>query len=222
MELAKDLRPDGYYRECVEGIDFPCWFLDNLKQIDNNLFLVWHEYETLTENIMNADEGLIEDPRFAIKQQYGQLQMGYVPRNRLGNPIKHQMWHIWWLRRPLGWCHVMPIDHLSDAYLRRLLERLHIQCKYTDSAKTRDYIRNLLELEAMEVQKAQMVQASKFADFQKENKHMLRRVQDNLERKIIAPSNPHKDVISSYSGQKHRSTLRVPITEKDAGIYTGD
>jgi hypothetical protein len=122
----------------------------------------------------------------------------------------------------MGWCHVMPIDHISDAYLKRLLDRLHIQCRFTDSDKTRVYIKNLLELEALEVQNAQLKQAQRFADFQAENKQMLRRVQNNLERKIIAPSHPHKDVIASYPGQKHRSTLRVPISEKDAGIYTGD
>ncbi len=118
MRLPKTLRPDNSNnRECQRGIDLPSWFFDDLKAIDSKLYIVWHPYATLWDDMMNQYEGALEDPRFTIHREYGEEVWGWVTTNGQGAPLPEQAWHVWRLCEPHGWAHLVRIDSKASEYL---------------------------------------------------------------------------------------------------------
>jgi hypothetical protein len=195
--------------------------VDSLSTIDPNLHLVWHEYRTLTENFLSAYEGPVADPRFTIHHAHGHLNFGYVLQPD-GVPVKEQRWHIWWLRRPHGWCHVLDIEDQSPKHLEKILDVLLHQARFLDSRRARDYFRLLQEKEAQAQAKSLDTEKNTFSDITRENRPLIRRALEEAARGNVDPTNPHKDVIVSYAGQGNKSKLIVPVSEREGGLYTGE
>jgi hypothetical protein len=222
LELPEHLRPvGGNYRKVTPGIDFPCWFTDSIKLIDENLHFVWHESSVLYDTPMSDYTGKADDPRFSIDYSDGNLHFGYRPRQPNGAPVPERVWHLWWLRPLMGWCHVMPIAALSNPYMKLLLERLYCQVRCLDSESARVYVKKLYDAEKQAAVNAHLQEQDEFRQITKANKRLVRSAMENMERGIIDATNPQKDVIRSYAGQGHRSTLRVPVTEREGGLITG-
>jgi len=222
IDTKLPLNVGGYSRTVTPGIEFPAWFIQSIKEIDRNLHFVWHAYDSLTENPINEYAGRLDDPRFTIHEQFGQVVFGYLPTNRFGEPLPKNEWHIWWKREGMGWFHVMPIFSLSEPYLKLVADRLHTQAKAMDRAKARHYVRDLLQAEADEVLRVKIKKdADNFKDQNKSNKRLIQTAMENLSRGKILPTNPSKQSIISYPGQKNRGGLIVPVSEREGGL-SGD
>lgn len=236
-ELPKLFRPQFHnYRRCIPGLDVPSVFFDNLKGIDENLYLVWHQYKVLWDNFINRDSGMIEDSRFTINIEYGHLNFGHVLVNRHGEPILEQTdydkewcpnnygaWHVWRCCKPAGaWAHILRLESTEGDYLSLVNYRLNAQAKWGDRYGSKSYNRLLEtmkeeEREQMMKDRTEMMQA-----FQSENKWMVKKAADNFASGVSRPTNPTKDVISSFSGQTNRSRIVVPRTDREMGIWTPD
>lgn len=236
-ELPKLYRPEYYgYRRCVPGLDLPSVFIDNLQGIDENLYLVWHQYKLLWDTIINGAPGMIEDPRYTINVDHGHLNFGYVLVDRFGQPILEQTqydeefnhtnygaWHVWRLCKPVGgWAHVIRLESTEGDYLRLVLERLSLQARWTDRYGAKSYNRLLESSDEKEREAAMKDRQAMMTAFQEENRWFLRKAADNFSRKIVNPTNPKKEIITSFSGQSNKSKIVRPITDREAGIWTPD
>lgn len=217
--LPRDFRPRGlHYRRLIPGLHLPCWFIDGLKSVDENLHLVWHPFKVMYDDIINADMGSLEDPRFTIHEQYGQEIWGHVLTNRDGSPARDEAWHVWRLARPYGWAHITRLDQTSTAFLHFCLNRLYLADQISGRYGHRAW--NLYQREEQEVARQNKIDDVNqlLMDTTKENKWLMRKAMENLERGIINPTNPTKDVITSYSGQTNRNRIERRITDKEGGL----
>lgn len=218
--LPNVLRPRNVpYKQCEIGIDLPGDFLMSLRSIDENLYPVFHPYKVLWDSVINEYSGELDDPRFQIKSEYGELNFGFVLTNGQGIPTPDGEWHVWRLCRPHGWAHVMNIADRSDrVYLDLLCKRLWLQAKYNDKYGHTGYTKLLEKLDTEKREKEQSDKQDLFDDISSANSAMLNRVRDNYERGHVRPTNPMKETIMSGGGLTKRSKLVTPLDDKSGGL----
>jgi hypothetical protein len=192
--------------------------MDDLKAIDEKLYIVYHPFALIWDDLMNQYEGELDDPRFSIHREHGEEVWGFVTTKGDGSPIPECAWHVWRLSEPHGWTHIVRIDSKHDQYLGLLINRLHIQREFRDrygniawNRLTRD------EQETAQV-KMQEDQQEAFEAVQDENAWLLKNARDNMSRGITAPTNPQKETITSYAGQTNKSRTSRPLDDHDVGL----
>lgn len=223
MRLPNSLRPEGRYRRVAPGTDVPRQFLDELQTIDENLYLVWHPFQVLWDNIMNQYRGELEDPRNTINRDHqGELIFGFVLTDGAEQPLPDNTWHVWRLCWPHGWAHVCGMQALEPEYLKLFLRRLHLQARWSDKYGVRSWNRLQRELDETQREKALEEQQEMVNALHDENGWLVKRALENAEYGRIKSTNPTKDVIMSGPGLSNKSRIVRPITEKEAGLYTGE
>ena len=219
MKLPTTLRPsDSEYRECLPGKDLPSWFMDDLKAIDEKLYLVYHPFALMWDNLMNQYTGELEDPRFSIHREHGQECWGWVTTDSNGAPIPEGAWHVWRLWDPHGYTHVVRVDSKEDSYLKTLLDRLYLQGNIRDKEGEHAWSKHLAEEQSIEQQKRQAEADEGFEAVQAENECLTRAARDNMARGVVKPTNPMVEKIVSYGGQKNHTATRRPADDADAGL----
>ena len=220
LKLPKEHRPTGvYYRKCALGVDLPASFLYDLRGLDEHLYPVWHRHKLLWDNIINADSGAIEDPRYQIESKYGELNFGFVLTDGDGRPRDDGHWHIWRLCRGYGWAHIVKLEsHDDTVYLNLVVRSLYLQDKYNRKYRFRGYSKYLEELDIERRHK--MIEESRALqdDIMKNNSHIMGRVMDNFSRNITAPTRPQKDIIVSGAGISKRSKITREVTDREGGL----
>lgn len=219
MKLPTTLRPsNSEYRECTPGRDLPSWFMDDLKSIDEKLYLVYHPFAMIWDDMMNQYSGELLDPRFTIHREHGEECWGWVTTDGEGAPIPEGAWHVWRLCEPHGWAHVVRVESKHDQYLRLMTDRLHLQREFRDRYGDIAWNRNTRD-EQEEAQKArQDAQQEGFEAVQAENDWLLKNARDNMARGKTAPTNPTIEKIVSYVGQKNHTATSRPLDDTDVGL----
>jgi len=219
MKLPNTLRPsNSSNRECQRGIDLPSWFFDDLKAIDDKLYIVWHPFRTMWDDIMNQYEGALDDPRFTIHREHGEEVWGFCPTDGTGAPTPERAWHVWRLAEPHGWCHVVRIDYKAEPYLKLLVNRLHLQAKFRDRYGDIAWNRHIDEQQQLNQERLQADKDEMFKAVQDENKWLMKNAMDNMARGVTRPTNPEVSKIISYSGQKNRTATSRPLEDADVGL----
>lgn len=223
--LPREYRPGLRVRELEPGLHLPCWFVDGIKSIDENLHFVWHPYKILYDDIVNADVGSLEDPRYYIGRYpgFGEQEIwGYPLRNRDGSPARDEAWHIWRLCRPYGWAHILRIDDTHERWLKFCLDRLYLADQISSRYGHRAW--NLYQREEQLVARQNKIDDLNglLMDTTKENKWLLNQAMDSFHRKMVAPTAPTRDVIASYPGQSDHSRITRPLTDKEGGLVVPD
>ena len=219
MKLPSTLRPsNSTYRECIAGKDLPSWFLDDLKSIDNKLYVVYHPFALIWDDMINQYEGELLDPRFTIHQEHGEEVWGFVTTKGDGSPIPECAWHVWRLCEPHGWAHVVRVDSKHQEYLQLMINRLHIQAEYRNRYGDIAWNRKTRDDDEEAQRKAQDHQQELFEAVQDENAWLTRNARENMSRGITAPTNPTIEKIVSYAGQKNRTATSRPLRDEDVGL----
>lgn len=216
INLPKEYRPEGYYRKLDIGLDVPSFFWYDLKAIDPDFYLVFHPYKVLYDSIINNYRGELEDPRYTINNDYGQLNFGFVLTDGQGNPLEDGKWHIWRLCKGAGgWSHVLPLESTEGEYLKLVINRLHLQASWYNRYGFISYNRLMERLDDEKREKALKDREELFNATQEENKWLVRKAMENLDRGITKPTNPIKETISSYKDQGNRSRIVRPLEDED-------
>ncbi len=219
MKLPSTLRPsNSEYKECIPGKDFPSWFMNDLKSIDDNLYLVWHPFALMWDNLMNQYEGELEDPRFTIHREHGEECWGFVTTDGDGAPIPEGAWHVWRLWAPHGWTHVVRVDSRHDQYLKIVIDRLHLQATHGDRYGNMAWNRILQEEQDIDQMKKQALADEQFGAVQEENEWLMKAARENMARGKVAPTNPTIEKIVSYEGQKNHTATSRPLDDSDVGL----
>ena len=221
--LPSNLRPRSLpHRRLVPGIDIPAGFIDDIKAIDSSLHFVFHPYRIQYDDLTNTYYGPLDNPRWLIGEQYGKEVWGWVLTDNVGAPIPDETWHIWSLTKDFGWSHVSNIASKDPDHLNRIINRLGTEKRYREKFGAVEWARKLrADWEAQEEAKM-TAKHNLFGDVQKANKTAMKTVMENLERGIVAPTRPTKDVIASYSGQGKRSKITREITDREGGLIVPD
>ena len=218
VRLPLRFRPHCFNRRKVErGLDLPSSFIDSLRQIDSGFYPIFHKYRVLWDSIINCDYGQIEESRYQINCDFGELNFGFVLTNGKGYPLEDGTFHIWRLCET-GWAHILKLESTEGEYLNLVLHRLNLQAEHTNKYGFRSYNRLLESLREEDQLKLQRERQALFQATQDENAWLMKRVADNFGSGVTKPTHPHKDVIVSYKDQSNRSRLRVPLSDEDAGI----
>lgn len=219
MKLPTTLRPRGIrYREFVPGLDLPAEFLHDLKSIDEHLWLVWHPYRVMYDDVMNQYTGKLDDPRFCIGRYADEEVWGFVLTDNTKMPVREDKWHIWRLCWPYGWCHIAPVQSDHSEYLKLLARRLNVQARYKAKHGDRQWTRKLDADATEEQERQQQQELAMFDAVQEENSWLMRRAMNNFESGIVAPTNPQKENIISYPGQVNRTKTVRPIDDEEGGL----
>lgn len=214
--LPDILRPSNSpHREFVPGIHLPAGFLADLKALDPHLYLVWHPWRIIYDDVMNQYTGSLENPRFAIREWMGEEIWGWALTDPEGNPVRENRWHIWRLCWPHGWCHVSNVAANHSDYLTLLMDRLYKQSTYSNPREMREALEAEREEQADVDQRGQ---AEMFDAVQKENRWLMQKAMDNFEWGRTAPTRPTKDIITSYRGQGSKSKITREITDEEGGL----
>ena len=222
-KLPYTLRPrTDSYRTLQLGLDVPSYFFEGLKQIDDNLCLVWHEHSVLWEDIINEYSGSLLEPRYQITQNGAHLDFGFVFKQPDNSPIYDKNWHVWRLNPIAGWCHIVKLESREQEYLNLVLGRLHTQAKWTDKYGFKSYHRLLEETQQEERDQLKRDREALMMDTQAENSWLMRKARDNASRGVYQSTNPQKEQIMSYAGQTHRSRVSRPITDEEGGLILPD
>jgi len=176
----------------------------------------------LWDSIINDYAGSLEDPRYEIHYKHSELNFGYVLTNGSGEPTPDGAWHIWRLCRPHGWAHIIKVESTDRAYCNLLVRRLWLQAKYNDHYGHTGYSRMLEEMQVAERQKAQDDREDLMNEIYKTNSSMMNRVAENFEFGRTEPTNPMKESIMSYPGQKDHSKIVRPLEDKEGGLILPD
>ena len=202
-------------KKVIPGIDLPGWFYYEALGIEKNVNFIFHEFRTLYEDTMNSYTGSLENPRFNIQSILGKEIWGYPLTDNKNNPIPENKWHIW-IKVPIHgiYYHVAKIESIENGYLNVLLSRLHLQANMT----ARKYQRMMASEAEVERLKEQKRTEGLMSDVQKENSGFLNKVKDNAARGLWKPTNPTKDAIYSFSGQKNRSRIVRPLDDHEGGL----
>ena len=204
------------------GVDLPAWFYYNLKSIDENFCFIYHPYDVLWDDIINEYSGSLEDPRFSIHKEAGEVVFGFILTNNVGNPKPDGKWHLWrWSDNAPGFAHIVKVDSKDPNYLMLLLSRIYLQAVYNNKGNKAWRDKLMQDADAKE-EKALKDREDKFKDVQNENSWLLKAAKDNMERGNIKPTNPQHGQIISYPGQKNRSTIRRPVTDEEAKLIIPD
>jgi len=205
-------------RECTPGIDLPAWFCSEIKGIDDKLQFIWQPFRTLYEDVMNEYSGSFEDSRHNIHNELGQELWGYPLCDLRGTPIPDQTWHIWRHAWPHGFTHVIKIESTEDKYLAILLERLHLQANMS----LREY-RKHRQTEDQEAKKKRQKDTQDYLEnINHENAPFFKKAMENAMSGRLNPTNPTKDSIISYPGQKNRSRIIRPLDDSEGGLVIPD
>jgi hypothetical protein len=168
---------------------------------------------------MNSYSGSLTDPRNYIHQEFGWENFGFVLTDNVGAPILDKSWHIWRLQEPFGWTHVIKVDSKDPDYLTLLTNRLHLQAIYKNkSAKA--WRNKQIQDEQDKQEKDFKAREDHFNGVRDENSWLTKKAMDNFSSGITAPTNPTRDIITSYTGQGNRSRIVRPITDKEGGLLT--
>lgn len=196
----------------------PSWFMDDLKSLDTKLYIVWHPFAMIWDDMMNQYEGELEDPRFTIHREHGEEVWGFVTTNGRGEPTPECAWHVWRLCEPHGWAHIVRIEDRSEQYLKLLVNRLHIQAEFRNKYGDIAWNRNTRFEDEEAQRKAQDDHQEAFEAVQEENLWLTRNARENMSRGITAPTNPTIEKIISYPGQKNRTATSRPLEDADVGL----
>lgn len=224
-KLPLQLRGEGRYRQLQVGVDCPSWFFEGLKSLDPCLYLVWHPFKVLYEDVMNQYSGRTEEARYTIgtQEQYGnELIFGFVLTDGKKRPAIDGRWHAWRLCHDRGWAHVTALETTSNEdYLKFVLDQMYIRdqvlSKYGSKALTR-YIR---EEEELIQEKKQLAHNNRFSDYHKENKSLFKNAYENFLSGKVSATNPQKETITSYANQTNKSRIIRPLEDEEGGIYIG-
>lgn len=238
VSIPKECRSGGPLKNCVRGLSLPCSFIDQIQAIDKDIYPIWHSYRVLWDDFMNKYSGSLEDPRFTINQHpgfEGQEIWGFPLMGRTNEPIDAGAWHLWRLSRNAGaWNHIVKLDsnpvpesgtkedlpcpRPDPEYLQMVVNRLYVQANYRDKYGDLAWNQKVREDEAAEKAKRMQQEESQFADVQKENKWLLKKAMENFEMGNVAATNPTKEIITSFSGQKNRTKIIRPLTDREGGL----
>ena len=219
MKLPSTLRPNNSnYRECIAGQDLPSWFMDNLKAIDEKLYIVYHPFAMIWDDLMNQYVGELEDPRFTIHREHGEECWGFVTTDGDGAPIPEGAWHVWRLCEPYGWAHVVRVESKDGDYLHLMVDRLHTQAQFRERYGDIAWNRNMDAEQSLAQKASQDAQQEGFEAVQEENSWLTRNARDNMARGITTPTNPTVEKIVSYAGQKNKTATSRPLEDSDVGL----
>jgi len=219
LHLPKKFRPDRPYRRCALGIDLPREFIEDIQSIDPDLYPVFHPYRVLWDIIINEDSGELEDPRYTVNHEYGEMNFGFVLTDGTGKPLEDGSWHIWRWCYPHGVAHIIKLESLEPDYLRLVVKRLFIQAQWTNKYGFRSYNRLLDKVREEDRTQLMKDRQALFDATQEENRWLMKRAIDNAASGNINPTNPTKDSIISYPGQSNRSRIVRPLDDKEGGLY---
>lgn len=219
MKLPSTLRPsNSTYRECKAGKDLPSWFMDDLKSIDEKLYIVYHPYALIWDDMINQYAGELKDPRFTIHQEHGEECWGFVTTDGDGAPIREGAWHVWRLCEPYGWAHIVMVESKDGDYLHLMVNRLHTQTKFRERYGDIAWNRNTDAEDTLAREAQQDAQQEGFEAAQEENAWLTRNARDNMSRGIVAPTNPTVEKVVSYPGQKNHTATSRPLEDSDVGL----
>lgn len=221
--LPIDLRPKGFQTKTLRaGVHLPAGFIEDVRAIDESLVFVFHPYIINYDELTNRYYGSLEDPRWMICESFGREVWGWVLTDNLGNPLKDCTWHIWSLKKDFGYSHVQNIASTEPSYLKKIVDRLGREKIY--KAKYGPFLWNkkMRQDEEERQAKLQDQKDQEYFDMMNENKWLIRKAQENMERGHVEATNPTKEIISSYSGQTNRSKIVRPLSDKEGGLYLPD
>lgn len=217
-DLPDRFRPTGlHYRKLNPGVDLPAWFVDEIKSVDPHLYFVYHPYRVMYDDIMNQYTGPLDDPRFTIGSHGGEEIWGYILTDGNKEPVPEHTWHCWRLG-DYGWSHIFEVKYLVSEYLKKLINRLGMQKIITERYGLRAYMKFLREEREELDERDQAARVSAYDDVQNENRWLVNKAMDNYMSGRVAPTNPVKETIMSYPGQKHFSRLSRPLTDEEGGL----
>jgi len=220
--IPQVFRPGGRVRTPQLGIDLPTWFFEGLKGIDEDLFVLWHPYRLHWNDILNQYSGELEDPRLtiSISPHYGDQELwGWVLTDGQKRPLSENRWHVWRLCRNYGWAHIFPILNTEEAHLKHYLHRLFLRTQIQDKYGIAGWQRFEKEEDELKQQKRVQDHENQFQDTMNENRSLMRVALENMERGYIQATNPTKEVIMSYPGQKKFDKIERPLTDKEGGFF---
>lgn len=210
------------YKVCEMGVDLSAHFLHDLRSLDDQLYVIWHPYQILWDDMVNDYTGSLEDPRYYIgvnSARAGELVMGHILTNGQDIPTPDGNWHVWrWCEPASAWAHVIAIESKDQMYQQLLIRRLWLQARYNDRYGHRGYQNMMEQADLDERAKMQADKVDLMNDISKANQSMMSRVRDNFEHGRTDPTNPMKETITSYAGQLNKSKTVRPLTDKEGGI----
>lgn len=222
VKVPKDYRSGGYLTPCIKGISLPCWFLDDLQSIDKDIYPIWHPVEILYDDFMNKYEGNPDDPRFVIGVPSGFSEeiWGYPTKQaKSDSPVLDGSWHLWRACHSVGaWAHIACLASRDPEYLQFVLGSLNFQARF--SSKYGHRALNQFRRERLEKERQQELsnRQNLFCDVNKANKRLITSAIDNMERGVLAPTKPTKEIIRSYNDQKHHTKIIRPLTDREGGL----
>jgi hypothetical protein len=197
----------------------PREFIEELQSIDAGLYPVFHRYKVLWDNIINEYAGELEDPRYVVNYDYSEMNFGFVLTDGEGRPLEDGTWHIWRWCYPHGVGHIVSLESREPEYLKLIVKRLYIQAQWTNKYGFRSYNRLLDTVAEEHRTQLQKDRQSLFEATQEENVWLMNRAIQEAASGRIQPTNPTKDSIISYPGQKSRSRIITPLDDKEGGLY---
>ncbi len=206
-------------RELHVGVDLPVWFISDLKAIDKRFVFVYHKWRLIWDDVMNGHTGSIDDPRFCIGEFQGRECWGWPLRDNEGNPVPDERWHLWRFAPDYGWSHIIDVDSYDPDHLKRIVGTIH-EHSIMSAMGAKRYAAWKQSQEEVKEEKRIELAGDKFDFLEKENRKLTRDAMENFEFGRTAPTNPTKDIIISYPGQKNRSRIVRPLDDKDAGLTT--
>lgn len=207
-------------KELKPGLDLPRWFIDDMLSVDDKFHFVFHRWRLLWDDLMNYQTGSQEDPRFAIDEFHGQECWGWPLTDNEGEPVPENRWHVWRRVNDFGYYHVIDLASRTDPiHLNRVVNLIGREAKLRDKGR-KAYMEAKREAQEAEMLHLEEEKADKFGLLSKENAGLVRKAKENFERGHTAPTNPQKDVIMSYKGQKNRSRIVRPVSDEEAGLVT--
>jgi hypothetical protein len=176
-------------------------------------------YRVLWDSIINTYDGELEDPRYTVNYEYGEMNFGFVLTDGEGKPLEDGSWHIWRWCHPHGVAHIIKLESLDPEYLHLVVRRLWLQACWTNKYGFRSYNRLLDQVREEDRTQLMKDRQALFDATQYENRWLIKRAIDNAASGNIAPTNPTKDSIISYPGQSNRSRIITSLDDKEGGLY---
>jgi hypothetical protein len=217
-------RRDGFIYPSP-GTDIPRKFIDDLLSIDQDFVIFFHPYKYVYEDIINEYEGTKDDPRFKIGWYNGDRAFGWVCKNPDGSPQPDNTFHIWRRCKTASnrsLAHIVQLQSHSDEYLKLVTDRLYAQATFRYQYGDFAWNKQVRSDQEAAVKKRQQDKHNEWADIQSENKKFLNKARENMASGRWKPTNPTKEHITSYSGQKSRTKIVRPLEDREGGLVTGD
>jgi len=223
IDLPNTLRPRGtVYRRFSPGVDLPSWFYKSIKSIDPKIHFVFHPYKVMWDDIINQYEGTLDNPRFTIHQEYGQENWGFVLTGPDKAPLIENSWHLWRLCEPYGWAHIVKVESIIPEYLKTLVERLDLQANFRTKYGDKAWNKELQDQEEILREKIQKEKQECFDAVNEENIGFLKKVMEEFDRGNLKPTNPKKEQVISYPGQKNRTKTSRNLEDHEGGLIIPD